>query len=242
MFQNWTPRWPSGQGVRLGSGRSGVRIPLATGLFRVESYQWLQKWHSSGYPARRLALQGQRWDWSARCQYTVTGWGRKFDPATSISVWQYVKLSVQICPWDPPACWWDVKQPTNKQFQNWTALNTHIPYGELSPDLTVSWPNKRKGRYTADIPCFHFACLHLHLHIGFVHPLQDVNFHQCLPLSFVAFLFQVVPSFLAITVVLVVLLISSLSLVALCSVKSTYCTSVLLYVQPISTFVSVCIL
>ena len=40
----------------------------------VESYQWLKKWHSSGYPARRLALQGQCWDWSARCQYTVTGW------------------------------------------------------------------------------------------------------------------------------------------------------------------------
>ena len=29
------PRWPSG--VRLGSGRSGVRIPLATGFFRIES-------------------------------------------------------------------------------------------------------------------------------------------------------------------------------------------------------------
>ena len=45
----------------------------------VESYQWLKNWHSSGYPARRLALQGQRWDWLAWCQYTVTGWGRKFD-------------------------------------------------------------------------------------------------------------------------------------------------------------------
>ena len=25
--------------------------------------------------------------------------------------------------------------------------------------------------------------LHLHLHLGFVHPLQDVALHQCLPLS-----------------------------------------------------------
>ena len=33
------PRWPSGLGDRLGSGRSGVRIPLATGFFRIESYQ-----------------------------------------------------------------------------------------------------------------------------------------------------------------------------------------------------------
>ena len=32
----------------------------------------------------------------------------------SISVWQYVQLSEQIRPWDTLACYWDVKQPTNK--------------------------------------------------------------------------------------------------------------------------------
>ena len=37
-----------------------------------ESYHWF----SSGYPARRLASYR---DWLARCQYTLTGWGRKFD-------------------------------------------------------------------------------------------------------------------------------------------------------------------
>ena len=35
-------------------------------------------------------------------------------------------------------------------------------------------------------------------HIGFVHPLQDVALYQCLPLSSVAFLFPVVPSFFAV--------------------------------------------
>ena len=40
----------------LESGRSQVRIPLAPGFFRVESYQWLKNWHPNGYPARRLAL------------------------------------------------------------------------------------------------------------------------------------------------------------------------------------------
>ena len=34
--------------------------------------------------------------------------------ATSISVWQHVKLSEQIRPWDTLACCWDVKQPTNQ--------------------------------------------------------------------------------------------------------------------------------
>ena len=33
-------RWPSGQGVRFESGRSGLRIPLAPwGFWQVESYQ-----------------------------------------------------------------------------------------------------------------------------------------------------------------------------------------------------------
>ena len=54
--QNKQTRWPSGWGIRLESGRSWVPIPLATGFFGVESYQWLQNWQSSGYPARRLAL------------------------------------------------------------------------------------------------------------------------------------------------------------------------------------------
>ena len=30
---------------------------------------------------------------------------------------------------------------------------------------------------------FRVSSLHLHLHLGFVHPLQDVALHQCLPLS-----------------------------------------------------------
>ena len=57
----------------------GFESSLRRDFFGVESYQWLKHWHSSRYPARRLALQGQHWDWSARCQYTVTGWGRKLD-------------------------------------------------------------------------------------------------------------------------------------------------------------------
>ena len=35
--------------------------------------------------------------------------------ATSISLWQHVKLSEQIRPWYTLACCWDVKQPTKKQ-------------------------------------------------------------------------------------------------------------------------------
>ena len=37
--------------------------------------------------------------------------------STSISAWQHVKLSEQICPWDTLACCWDIKEPTKKQTQ-----------------------------------------------------------------------------------------------------------------------------
>ena len=56
----------------------GFESRLSQDFFRVESYQWLKNWHSSGYPARCVALKGQCWDWSARCQYAVTGWDGKF--------------------------------------------------------------------------------------------------------------------------------------------------------------------
>ena len=34
----------------------GFESRFSTGIFWVESYQWLKSWHSSGYPARRLAF------------------------------------------------------------------------------------------------------------------------------------------------------------------------------------------
>ena len=36
-------------------------------------------------------------------------------PQTSILVWQHVKLSEQIPPWDTLACCWGIKQATKKQ-------------------------------------------------------------------------------------------------------------------------------
>ena len=39
-------------------------------------------------------------------------------------MWQHVKLSEQIRPWDTLACCWDVKQPTNKQAHR--QQNKHI--------------------------------------------------------------------------------------------------------------------
>ena len=111
----WPPRWHSSKASASRAEGPGFKSRLQLDFFGVKSYQWLQNWHSSGYPARRLALLGQHWDWSAWCQYTVTGWGRTLDLQLLSQVWQHVKLSEQIRPWDTLACCWDVKQPTNKQ-------------------------------------------------------------------------------------------------------------------------------
>ena len=73
-------------------------------------------------------------------------------------------------------------------------------------------------------------------------PLSVTSIVVCLLLSWSSWFAPALLCRLAIFC-LVVLLISSLSLVAtLCSVWSTYCPSFLLYDRPISTFVSVCIL
>ena len=40
-------------------------------------------------------------------------WLGEIDLQLTISVWQHMILSEQICPWDTLACCWDVKQPTN---------------------------------------------------------------------------------------------------------------------------------
>ena len=63
----------------------------------VESYQWRKNWHSSGYPARHLALWGHCWDWLNRCQYTVSGWDGKLDLqllSQCGSMYNYLSISI----------------------------------------------------------------------------------------------------------------------------------------------------
>ena len=50
------PRWPSGKASASRAEDPRFESRLRRDFFGVESYQWLKNWHSSGYPARRLAL------------------------------------------------------------------------------------------------------------------------------------------------------------------------------------------
>ena len=57
--------------------------------------------------------------------------------ATSISVWQHIKLSEQIRPWDTLACCWDVKRPTNNNNNNNNPL-TQTAHTLLAPHSSSS--------------------------------------------------------------------------------------------------------
>ena len=63
---------------------------------------------------------------SARCQCSVIRWDGMFVLQLQISVWQHVKLSEQIRPWDTLECCWDVKQPTNNYTQPLTQIWMHV--------------------------------------------------------------------------------------------------------------------
>ena len=86
--------------------------------FSGSSYQWLKNWNSNGYPARRPALQGQRWDWFAWCQYIQ--WLGELE---SLIFNFYLSVEARKIVWaDPPLRYASMllgrqasKQPTSKQ-------------------------------------------------------------------------------------------------------------------------------
>ena len=60
------------------SSRAAAQTHMGRSLLSpVKSHQRLNHWHSRDYPARHPTLQGLWQNWSARRQFTVTGWGSK---------------------------------------------------------------------------------------------------------------------------------------------------------------------
>ena len=51
--------------------------------------------------------------WTGRPGVSILWLGEVERLICNFSVWQHIKLSEQIRPWDTLACCWDVKQPTN---------------------------------------------------------------------------------------------------------------------------------
>ena len=105
--------------------------------------------------------------------------------ATSISVWQHVKLSEQIGPWDTIACCWDIKQPTNKQTsrpQTWFISQTVSDCAASETDYTEpKQSNHFKSLAQASIQPCHLTDLtktssgsFMHAHISEVENNTDI--------------------------------------------------------------------
>ena len=82
----------------------GFESCLGRDFSGVGSYQWLKNWHSSGYPARRRHYRVSAGTGWTGVSILWLGERGKVCSATTISVWQHVKLSEQIRPWDTLVC------------------------------------------------------------------------------------------------------------------------------------------
>ena len=121
------------------------------GEVMVECYIDVKNWYSSGYPAKRLALQIQGWDWLAWCQCTVTRWNIKFD----LQLFSVTARKIEpIHHWDTLTCCWAVKQPTN----NTTPLSSKLwqfCFSLLSqPRFVLNW-----NAFNLDTVAWPFPCL-----------------------------------------------------------------------------------
>ena len=104
--------------VKASASRAGdprFESRLCWDFFGVESYQWPKNWHSSDYPCQAPGVIGSVLGLIGPVSVYCDWLRWKVWPATSVSVWQHVKLPEQVRPWDTLAYCWDIKQPTNKQ-------------------------------------------------------------------------------------------------------------------------------
>ena len=96
-------------------------------------------------------------------------------------MWQHVKLSVQIRPWDTLACCWDVKQPTNKQTAGhcrlllrvfWVTGTTRVSGFGFSRGVSPLWfepqelpgfPQLRRFLFCLSVSCVSSPGLSIHM-------------------------------------------------------------------------------
>ena len=92
------PRWLSGQGVHLKSGRSRLRIPIAPEILSGSSHTSDFKLPLHWLPCQALGIIGSALGLVGPVSVYCDWVRQKVSSATSISVWQHVKLTVRIRP------------------------------------------------------------------------------------------------------------------------------------------------
>ena len=111
----------------------------------------------------------------------------KVGSATSISVWQHVKLSEQIRPWDTLACCWDVKQATTNKL--WFACLCYTAYLPLIASAFFPWSIHFHSK--GHLPLFHGASASVwqYIYLVFPHPQTSLSYRTTL-LSTTSFVCQ----------------------------------------------------
>ena len=144
--------------VRLESGRSRVRILLVPGFFRGRVIPVTKKLPLKCLPCQAPGIIGSVLGLVGPVS-VYCDWVRwKVGSATSISVWQHVKLSKQIHPWDTLACCLDVKLPTTN-FGHKVVLHLPLQLSTLTGGLPPRLPAKAEGAQAADRWLWH-TCPH----------------------------------------------------------------------------------
>ena len=141
LFHHQPPHWPSGKAFALRAEDSGFNSRLRRDFFRGRVIPGTQKlalqWLPCQAPGVLVSALGLVGLVSVYCDMVR----EKVWSATSVSVWQHVKSSEQIRPWDTLACYWDVKQPKNNLSPPWWS-KCDTQYLKSLPTYHSPWGNR----------------------------------------------------------------------------------------------------
>ena len=113
---------PACAGIFSGSSHTSD-LKIDTLVAALPGAWWYRVSAVTGWPGGSILWLGEMEIWSA----------------TSISVWQDVKLSDQIRPWDTLACCCDVKQPTNEIPLPPVVQTNDLEMGSLVATVCLTW-------------------------------------------------------------------------------------------------------
>ena len=122
----WTPvtnlNVPRLKGNTIAHSWSNVNVYLLfislAFIIRLAKWGWLKKLAPQWLPCQAPRIIGSVLGLVDPVSVYCDWERQKVWPATSLSVWQHITLSEQICPWGTQACCWVIKQPT-KQTHKW---------------------------------------------------------------------------------------------------------------------------
>ena len=139
------PHWPNGKAFISRAADLSAIPAFTTDLFPGWIQPVTQHWYSSGLLCRTPGIIGSALGLVGPVPAYSDWVKQKVWSTTSISVWQHVRLSEEICPWNTLGCCWNIRRPTNncghdKHFSNtkdvgqlWTVRDRNDQYFNTAP-------------------------------------------------------------------------------------------------------------